>query len=59
MGNKLGKDDLKQLIWIYEQVRGDPDLLLRYAGSGYRIETMYVGLTETISRLQKELEAMP
>lgn len=55
MARQLSKDELKQLIWIYSQIQGDPDLILRYACSGYRIETMYKGISETIDRLQKEL----
>jgi hypothetical protein len=56
---QLSRFELKQLIWVYSQVQGDPDLLLRYAGSGYKIETMYRGIHDTIVRLQKELDAMP
>ena len=52
---ELNKDDLGHLIWIYQQVRDSPDLLLRYAGSGYRLETIYRSITETIERLEKEL----
>ena len=59
MVEELTKDEMKQLIWTYEQVRGDPDLLLRYAGSGWSVKTAFYAITRQIRELNGQLEKMP
>ena len=55
---ELSLDELKELIWIYGAIRADPVLLMDYAGTGFRIETAYRGITRTMKDLQHKLDQM-
>jgi hypothetical protein len=56
--DELSLDEMKELVWIYQQIRGDPDLLLRYAGNGWSVKTAYYAITRQMRELEITLAKM-
>ena len=51
--------DIRQEIWIYNQVQGDPSLLVQVAGQNHcTLHEAYRSITKQLGLLLKELESL-
>ena len=49
------KEELKELIWLYDQIKTSPTLLVQIAGRAYEIDEVYHAISEKQAKLRTEL----
>ena len=50
------KEELKELLWLYDQMKTSPSLLVQLAGRTYEIDEVFLAITRKQAKLKAELE---
>ena len=51
------KEELKELLWLYDQMKTSPSLLVQLAGRTYEVDEVYFAISRKQATLKAELEA--